>query len=110
MTTYPWEIARRWAHIADVVKLRPWSNEAFEKNWPSKHYTPDEADAAWGAWPELNIGAIAWPRYWVLDLDGPAAVAFFEELCGRNGESRRINDLTLTVATQDEVAASTCGG
>lgn len=99
MTTYIWELARSYAHLVDVVKLRPWTNVAFEKGWPSKHYSPHQADVAWAEWPEMNIGAIAWPHYWVLDLDGPDAVAFFESLCGRHGEVGPVEDLTVTVAT-----------
>lgn len=79
-----------------VVKLYPGTNRPFEKDWqlPGKRLTSFEAEQAWARWPAMNIGVVAWPNYWVLDLDGPAAVTWFESLVGL-----RCSEVTMTITT-----------
>lgn len=79
-----------------VVKLVPGTNRPFEKGWQlaANRLTPFQAEEAWTRWPAMNVGVIAWPRYWVLDLDGPDAVAWFESLAGA-----RCSDITMTITT-----------
>lgn len=79
-----------------VVKLHPGTNRPFEKDWqlPAKRLTSFEAEQAWARWPAMNIGVVAWPNYWVLDLDGPAAVTWFENLAGH-----MCSDVTMTITT-----------
>lgn len=79
-----------------VVKLVPGTNRPFEKGWQlaGNRLTAFQAEEAWTRWPAMNIGVVAWPRYWVLDLDGPDAVAWFEALAGQ-----RCSDVTMTITT-----------
>lgn len=65
------------AQFLQVVELYPGTNRAFRQGWQNKHMTPEQARAAWEDWPSMNVGVVAHPRWWVLDLDGPDTVAWY---------------------------------
>lgn len=79
-----------------IVKLLPGTNRPFERNWqlPTNKLNPFQAEEAWARNPAMNLGVVAWPNYWVLDLDGPSAVRWFEALAGQ-----RCSDVSMTITT-----------
>lgn len=90
------EVAARWAASFHLVRLLPGTNRAFTVGWqrPENRLSPEAAREAWRGWPAMNLGVVAWPRHWVLDLDGPAAIEWFGDTFGH-----RPDQLTLTVRT-----------
>jgi hypothetical protein len=90
------EVAVKWAANFHVVRLLPGTNRPFTPGWqlPENRLSPEAARQAWQGWPAMNLGIVAWPEHWVLDLDGPSAIEWFGATFGR-----RADQLTLTVRT-----------